>query len=117
MPTKILRNLDRVVLPVNLESTDFFDGLHGEDVRLAAVYCNQRQRDFESLRKQMVFQPGHMPGTLQCWIYGHSILLEVIPCTLHAMPCLGEVLFKGDDDPYVFTDLRQVIAAILMKNW
>jgi len=96
-----------------LVSSDFID-----DPLAANTYVALRAEDAAQLLSELRWMPGNVTGTLQCRIYGHSILLDVTG-VLHAGKHAGlyEVLFNGEDDPVAYMTLAQVLAMVLAKNW
>ena len=92
------------------------------DAVAANAYITLRAKDAAQLLSEMRWMPGPVTGTLQCLIYGHSILWDV-EGVLHAGKHAGlyEVLFNGESchegDPEAYLTLAQVLAMVLAKNW
>lgn len=86
------------------------------DLDAASAYVQSRAVDAASLRSEMVFR-FKTTNVLQCVIYGHSLLIETKPCTLHAFPTACEFLANGADDIECLNSVDQAIAYILAKNW
>jgi hypothetical protein len=84
----------------------------------AKIYVARRAEDAAKLLSEMQWVKGNIDGTLQCRIYGHSILWDVTG-VLHAGNHVGkyEVLFNGEDEPEAYLTLAQVVGAVLGKNW
>ena len=82
-----------------------------------AKYVAFRSKDAAQLMSEMQWAPGPITGTLQCSIYGHSILWDprhVLHagdwCDFEVKPLLGA-------DIECFEDLTGLIAWLLRKNW
>lgn len=92
-------------------------------VKAAKDYCAMRRADFSKLQSEMQFTPvfqsvfGDATGHMRCKIYGHSILIEVIPGSLHAFPVFGEVMLKGAADIETIECFEQFAAYVLAVNW
>ena len=82
-----------------------------------AKYVAFRRADAAQLMSAMQWTPGHATGTLQCSIYGHSILWDPAH-TLHAGDwCTFELKPLLGPDIVCFADLTGLIAWLLRKNW
>ena len=84
-----------------------------------ARYVAARRADAAQLMSEMKWAPGPVIGTLQCRIYGHSILWDPDHshnlhagnwCEFELKPLLGP-------DIVCFENLTGLIAWVLRKNW
>jgi len=99
-----------------LVSSDFID-----DPLAANAYVALRAEDAAQLLSELRWMPGNVTGTLQCRIYGHSILWDIKGVLHPEHAGLYEVLFNGEScyerDPEAYLTLAQVLAMVLAKNW
>lgn len=86
-----------------------------ERADLAREYLAKRPVDASKLREEMNFK-FHMSNVLRCEIYGHSILIETKPCSLHTFACPCEFKPRGEDIECL-ESVDQAIAYILAVNW
>lgn len=106
----------RAALDDNYKFVPAFLYLDRNNLDAARAYIQKRSEDAAKLRKEMTFHL-RMTDVLQCRIYGHSILLELVPGTLHDSPCACEFLPNGCTEPEWLEHVDQAIAYILATNW
>jgi hypothetical protein len=83
-----------------------------------AQYVAHRADDAATLLSAMQWTAGNLSGTLQCKLYGHSILWDVTKTQLHAGDwCEYEILPARGDDVECFESLASVVAWILRRNF
>jgi len=83
-----------------------------------ADYVASRSADAAAILSAMQWTTGNVSGTLQCKLYGHSILWDIKRTALHAGDwCAYEVLPAGADDVECFETLEGLLAWILRRNW
>lgn len=91
--------------------------LDPENPEAAENYVSDRAADAAALLNEMRWEK-RLTGALRAEIYGHSILWD-IKGVLHSGKHSGcyEMRVKGDDEPYAYLSLQQVLAYVLAANW
>lgn len=93
------------------------DYLDPDNLSHAEAYVAHRHADAAKLLSEMQWRPT-IPGVMQCRIYEHSILWDVMGNKLHAgvTEPRYEMLRNGADD-IDMAHLPQVLAFLLARNW
>lgn len=86
------------------------------DSELAKGYCTMRNADYAELNSSMQWNRGPVTNTMQCRIYGLSIVKDLTRDTLHSFDCWGEVQLP-DGEVVVVRSKHQIMAYILATYW